>query len=507
MANWLAKDSDSSLMSTWKTRLDAFPPLSTTLGSGGLPARSLATNPLHPAPPAGASPEDTSPEDASPEDASPELGTPEAASTSGPSGLRTHRDRGFEVTSRLEGTLGRTGVLFTPHGAIRTPAFIPVGTLANVKGLVPEMVVGAGGQAVLANAYHLYLQPGAEIVDAAGGVGRFMGWPGPTYTDSGGFQVLSMGAGYKKVLSAQFDSSKEDGKTSLASGQQAAVAAVDESKAVVDEDGVTFRSHLNGDLHRFTPEISMQVQHQLGADIMFAFDELTSLLHPRDYQEEALERTERWAKRCLIEHARLTEERAGKPYQQLWGVVQGADHEDLRKSAAKTLAEMEVGGWQFDGFGIGGALRKEDLKEIVGWATEQLPENKGRHLLGISEPYDLFEAVEAGIDTFDCVNPSRVARNAAIYGPDGRFNITNARFRDDFGPLVEGCGCYTCQNHTRAYVRHLFKSKEILASTLATIHNEWFTIQLVNAIRKAIEAGDFFSFRKEVLTRFYGKSM
>lgn len=418
---------------------------------------------------------------------------------------KTHiqRDRGFEVAARLPNDLGRAGTLHTAHGDILTPAFIPVATLANVKGVIPEMIAGLGAQGLLGNAYHLYLQPGPDVVDEGGGMGAFMGWPGPTYTDSGGFQVLSMGAGFKKVLSDQFGSQKLGATPQV----EPALAAVADSKAVVDDDGVTFSSHLNGDKHRFTPEISISIQHHLGADIMFAFDELTSLAHPRGYQEESLERTERWARRCLIEHRKQTEKRHDKPYQQLWGVVQGADYEDLRKKAARSLAAMDEGGYQFDGFGIGGALRKEDLGTIVSWATSELPEGKARHLLGISEPWDLFEAVQAGIDTFDCVNPSRVGRNAAIYTPQGRYNVTNARFAKDFTPLAEGCGCYTCTNHTRAYVRHLFKSKEILAGTLATIHNQWFTVRLVDAIRASIQDGNFFEFRGEALGSFYGKAL
>ena len=411
-------------------------------------------------------------------------------------------DRGFTVARESgEGRgLARTGVIHTAHGSIQTPAFVPVGTKANVKAVLPEMLVGLGAQAVLANAYHLYLQPGSEIVDEAGGLGKFMHWPGPTYTDSGGFQVLSMGAGFKKVLSEEF--AAEQG----AVPPELAAAAVKESKAVVDQDGVVFKSHIDGTQHRFNPEISIGIQHQLGADIMFAFDELTSLLHPRSYQVESLERTEAWARRCLAEHARQTEARPEKPYQQLWGVVQGADHKDLRVAAAKTLAAMDVDGQGFDGFGVGGALRKESLGEIVSWVTSNLPTSKGRHLLGISEPHDFFTAIDAGIDTFDCVNPSRVARNAAIYTPQGRYNITNARFAADFSPLAEGCGCYTCQNYTRAYVRHLFKAKELLAATLATIHNEWFTVRLVDAIRESINDGRMEEFRGHVLGRFYGKA-
>ena len=418
-----------------------------------------------------------------------------------PGSPRPGPDRGFEVGTRLEGGRGlaRTGVLHTAHGDIATPAFVPVGTKADVKGLLPEMVADLGAQAVLANAYHLHLQPGDDLVDEAGGLGRFMNWPGPTYTDSGGFQVLSLGAGFKKVLSQEFAGARDV-------DPRVHAQAVKASRAVVDEDGVVFRSHIDGSAHRFTPEVSVGIQHRLGADIMFAFDELTSLLHPRDYQEESLARTQAWARRCLVEHRRLTEERSTRPYQQLWGVVQGAQYEDLRRSAASTLASMEVSGTRFDGFGIGGALEKENLGTIVAWVCEELPEDRPRHLLGISEPDDFFAAVEAGADTFDCVNPSRVARNAAIYTPDGRVNITNARFARDMGPLVEGCGCHTCRHYSRAYVRHLFKAKEILAATLATIHNEWFTVHLVDGIRASIEDGTYEDFRDEVLPRFYART-
>ena len=407
-------------------------------------------------------------------------------------------DRGFEVGTRLgaDRGLGRTGVIHTAHGVIRTPAFIPVGTKANVKALTPEMVRSLGAQVVLANAYHLYLQPGSDIVDDAGGFASFMNWAGPTYTDSGGFQVLSLGAGFKKVLSQEFSGKADPNDPAV---QMQAIKA---SNAVVDDDGVVFSSHIDGTKHRFNPEVSMGIQHQLGADIMFAFDELTSLLHPRGYQVESLERTHAWAARCLAEHKRLTQERSAKPYQQLWGVIQGAQWEDLRRRAARTMADMEADGQRFDGFGVGGALEKENLGTIVSWVCEELGEDRPRHLLGISEPEDLFAGVAAGADTFDCVNPSRVARNAAIYTPDGRFNITNARFKRDFTPLVEGCECYTCTHYTRAYVHHLFKAKEILSSTLATIHNEWFTLRLVDAIRASIQDGCFEEFRSDMLGRY-----
>ena len=400
----------------------------------------------------------------------------------------------FDIGARLDGKLGRTGVIHTPHGDIPTPAFIPVGTKATVKAVLPESMRSLGANALLANAYHLYLQPGPEIVDEAGGLSKFMNWDGPTYTDSGGFQVLSLGAGYKKVLSQEFS-----GKTTAPVSQPQL-----KNRAMVDEDGVVFRSHLDGSKHRFNPEVSMRIQHQLGADIMFAFDELTSLVHPYDYQVSSLERTRRWAERCLSAHAKLTEERADKPYQQLFGVLQGAQYEDLRRKAARDLGSMEIDGTTFDGFGIGGALEKENLGTIVGWVCEELPEDKARHLLGISEPDDFFTAIENGADTFDCVNPSRVARNAAIYMPTGRVNITRAEFKRDFRPLDDNCTCYTCTHYSRAYLHHLFKAKEMLSATLATIHNEHFTVQLVANIRKSIEEGYYEDFKTETLGRFYG---
>lgn len=401
----------------------------------------------------------------------------------------------FSLDTRLDGQLGRTGTIHTPHGDIQTPAFIPVATKATVKSVLPETMREIGAQALLSNAYHLYLQPGSDVVDAAGGVAAFENWHGPTFTDSGGFQVLSLGSGFKKVLSEEFN-----GKAHV-DGQ---VAANKERLANVDDDGVWFRSHLNGSKHRFTPEVSMRIQHELGADIIFAFDELTTLLNSRSYQEEALERTRLWAERCLRAHKELTEERADKPYQQLFGVIQGAQYEDLRRKAARDLGSMEIDGQRFDGFGVGGALEKENLGTIVRWVNEELPEDRARHLLGISEPDDLFVGVENGVDTFDCVNPSRVARNAAIYSPDGRFNANRAQYKRDFSPLVEGCECYTCTHYTRAYIHHLFKAKEMVVNTLTTIHNEHFTIKLVDDIRAHMKAGTYWEFKEETLGRFYG---
>ena len=398
---------------------------------------------------------------------------------------------GFEVAVRSGGR-ARTGTIHTPHGDIRTPAFIPVGTKASVKAVLPEAMADLGAQALLANAYHLYLQPGSDLVDEAGGLGRFMNWPGPTFTDSGGFQVMSLGAGFKKVLA--MDTKGIVGDDVIAEGKT--------RRAHVDEDGVTFFSHLNGSRLRFTPEVSMTIQHQLGADIMFAFDELTTLMNTRDYQEASVARTHRWAVRCLCAHAALTEERVGRPYQALFGVIQGAQYEDLRRRAAADLAALEVDGFRFDGFGLGGALEKENLGRIIGWMVDELPEDRPRHLLGISEPEDLFEAVAFGADTFDCVNPSRVAHNAAIYTADGRYNVNTARNRRAFEPLEADCDCYTCTHYTRAYLHHLFKAKEMLASTLATIHNERFTVRLVDGIRASLETGEFDLFRNEFMGRY-----
>ncbi len=384
--------------------------------------------------------------------------------------------------------MARTGVITTPHGQIRTPAFIPVGTKATVKGVLPESASALGAQAVLANAYHLYLQPGADLVDAAGGLGAFMNWPGPTFTDSGGFQVMSLGVGFKKVLAMTADTVTADD----------VIAPGKDRLAHVDDEGVSFVSHINGSTHRFTPESSMLVQHQLGADIMFAFDECTTLMNTRAYQERSVRRTAAWARRCVDAHQRLTEERSHRPHQALFGVVQGAQFEDLRREAARDLAGLDV-----DGFGIGGALEKDQLETIVRWVCEELPEDRPRHLLGIGEPDDLFAGVAAGADTFDCVMPSRVARNGAILSRDGRYNVVTAANRRAFEPLDPECACYTCTSYTRAYLHHLSKSDEMAGHTLATIHNVHFLVDLVDRMRSALETGDFQAFREEFLGRYY----
>ncbi|QQB46644.1 tRNA guanosine(34) transglycosylase Tgt [Corynebacterium glucuronolyticum] len=392
----------------------------------------------------------------------------------------------------------RTGVISTPHGDIQTPAFIPVATKATVKTLTPEQIRSTGAQAILSNAYHLYLQPGPDIVDEAGGVAAFENWHGPTYTDSGGFQVMSLGVGFKKVLAMDTANLTE----------QDIRAAKKDRMARVDEDGVDFRSVIDGSKHRFTPEKSMEIQHQLGADIIFAFDELTTLVDTRQYQEDSVARTHRWARRCLEAHERLSNERSHRPEQQLWGVVQGAQYEDLRRQATRGLMDLDrdardAGRRGFDGFGIGGALEKNQLGTIVGWVTEELPDDKPRHLLGISEPDDIFAAVAAGADTFDCVAPTRLGRRGGVYTLDGRLNLKAARFKRDFTPIDAELGGYVSENYTRAYIHHLLKAKEFLAGTLCTMHNLLFVVKLVDNIRYHLENGTFEEYRDEFMSRYY----
>ena len=402
----------------------------------------------------------------------------------------------FDITASSEKGLARAGVITTPHGTIETPAFIPVGTKATVKSVLVDSMEDLGSQALLSNAYHLYLQPGPDVLDEAGGLGKFMNWDKPTFTDSGGFQVLSLGVGFKKILAMDAQTFRSD----------QVIAHNKERLAHVDDEGVTFKSHLDGSMHRFNSEVSMQIQHQLGADIMFAFDECTTLHNTRPYQELALKRTHDWAIRCLDEHKRLTDERSTKPYQALFGVIQGAQYEDLRREAARDLGSMESSGIQFDGFGIGGALDKDSLGTIVGWVNSELPENKPKHLLGIGAPEDLFVGVENGADTFDCVLASRIARTSAVYTMTGRFNVSNKPFIRDFNPIDDECDCYTCKNYTRAYLCHLFRGKEMVAATLATIHNERFIVRLVDQMRQSLKDGTFKEFKEQFLGRYTHKS-
>jgi queuine tRNA-ribosyltransferase len=395
----------------------------------------------------------------------------------------------FTIEKKIPGALGRAGVIETAHGLVHTPVFVPVGTKATIKALTPEQVEGLGAEIILGNTYHLYLQPGDEIVAKAGGVGKFMNWSRPTVTDSGGFQVFSLGVAYGKELSKV---------VKITDPSLMIPERFDDSDAPrlakIGQDGVSFKSHLDGSIHYITPEKSIQIQHNLGADIIFAFDECTSPSEDLKYQQEALERTHNWAKRSLEEHKRLSSETFASA---LFGIVQGGRDEGLRKKSAEFLAGLD-----FDGYGIGGSFAKEDMESAVKWVNEILPEEKPRHLLGIGEPEDIFMGIENGVDMFDCVMPTRNARNGSLYTSRGKVNINNAKFREDFSPVMVDCGCYTCKNYTSAYLHHLFHGKEMLAGTLASIHNLYFIINLVKQIRQSILDGKFTEFRDDFLGKY-----
>lgn len=409
----------------------------------------------------------------------------------------------FKIVKKIDGTLGRAGVLETTHGVIETPAFVVVGTKATVKGITPEMLQDTGAQVMLSNTYHLYLQPGDKVVKSAGGLHTFSNWKGPTMTDSGGFQAFSLGAAFGKNI------------TKFVKGEQDILlqSARDESSpmkpAQIDANGVMFRSIIDGSVHYFTPEKSIDIQHNLGADIIFAFDECTSPQEPYAYQAEAMDRTHRWAKQSLKYHV-LNDDGSLKENaerQALFGIVQGGRSEKLRKESAEVLKNMTIDlpdGTKrgFDGFGIGGSFAKEDMTTAVEWVNGILPEDKPRHLLGIGEAEDLFEAVEKGCDLFDCVMPTRNGRTGTLLTKYGKFNIMNAKYVEDYTPIEDGCGCYTCTHYTRAYVSHLFRAKEMLGSTLATVHNIYFTVQLVKKIRESILSGTFYDFKKNFLSLY-----
>ncbi len=411
----------------------------------------------------------------------------------------------FDIEKKVDGTLARAGVIQTPHGEILTPAFVTVGTKGTVKSLSPEMVKSALSQVVLANTYHLYLQPGSAVVKESGGLGKFMGWDGPTMTDSGGFQVFSLGSafgkGINKVTKALDPSLQIPERSSADDGVP--------KLATVGNDGVSFRSHIDGSLHFISPEKSIEIQNEIGADIIFAFDECTSPVDSVRYQREALERTHRWALRSLQEMERFREKNANREYQAIFGVIQGGREEDLRKESAKAISEMKTeNGTTFDGYGIGGSFAKEDMETAVRWVNEILPEDKPRHLLGIGEPEDLFMGVENGVDLFDCVLPTRNARNGSLFTSHGKINILNSEHQNSFVPIEEGCGCYTCSprnggaGFTRAYLAHLFRGKEMLAGTLATVHNLYFLNNLVAKIREAILENNFEKFKKDFLANY-----
>ncbi len=395
----------------------------------------------------------------------------------------------FTITKKLDGSLGRAGTLETPHGTILTPSFVVVGTKASVKALTPEQVHEAGTQVVLANTYHLYLQPGDEIIRDAGGLANFMKWHGPTMTDSGGFQVFSLGAAYGKEISKVVSITDPNFLIPERS------SSGEDPLAKIGNDGVSFKSHLDGSLHYITPEKSIEIQHNLGADIIFAFDECTSPQENERYQREALDRTHAWAKRSLEHHQKLKASNQKKIA--LFGIVQGGRSEELRRKSAEVIGAMD-----FDGFGIGGSFAKEDMSTAVKWVNDVLPEDKPRHLLGIGEPEDLFMGVENGVDLFDCVGPTRIARNGTVFTKHGKINLLNAQFVTDFSPVDEGCECYSCVNYTKAYLSHLFRAKEMEAGTLATIHNIYFINKLVADMRASILDGTFFELKEKFLSGY-----
>ncbi len=412
----------------------------------------------------------------------------------------------FKINKKLKNELGRVGILETPSGIIETPAFVSVGTKATVKALTPEQLNDLGSQVVLANTYHLYLQPGDELMKKAGGLAKFMNWNKPTMTDSGGFQVFSLGDAWGTSVTKIAQKSENNDLALREPSQKDSLGGEtpksNKSGALVkiDEDGVDFRSCLDGSKHRFTPEKSIEIQHNIGADILFAFDECTSPQANFDYQKEAMERTHRWAERSLNQHQKLGISEATQKQQALFGIVQGGRFEDLRKESARVISKMD-----FDGFGIGGSFDKEDMNTAVGWVNATLPESKPRHLLGIGEPEDLFGGIQNGVDLFDCVAPTRIGRNGTLHTQNGKINILNAKYKNDFSKIDESCDCYVCQNYTKAYLSHLFRAKEMLAGTLASIHNLYFIVNLVKKIRQSILDENFFEYKKSFLKKYSQK--
>lgn len=365
----------------------------------------------------------------------------------------------FDIEKKVG--LARVGVIHTPHGEIKTPAFVGAATRAAVKALTMQEMHDLGSQAILANTYHLILRPGVELIREAGGLAEFSSWHGPTFTDSGGFQIFSL------------------------------------PNVKISEEGVKFKSHIDGANFEITPESSMRAQWAIGADIHMAFDHLAKSKSRRD-MKAAMERTHRWLDRCVAEHQRL-KDAAMSTEQYLYAVVQGGAFDDLRAESAKYCA-----GKNPDGFGIGGVFTAEGMDKMLKTVNSILPEDKPRHLLGMGqEPLDLFVGAEHGCDTFDCVGPTRMARNGSLYTAEGRINIKNAKYKRDFAPLMADCDCECCKNYTRAYLHHLFKTDEITAKVLASIHNERFVVRTTDRIRESLLDGSFAEYKAEFLQRYY----
>ncbi len=370
----------------------------------------------------------------------------------------------FDIEKRQG--LARVGVIHTPHGEIKTPAFIGAATRATVKALTMSEMRALGSQAILANTYHLLLQPGVDLIEKAGGLAKFCNFHGPTFTDSGGFQIFSI------------------------------------PDVKVTNEGVRFRSHIDGRKFEMTPESSMRAQWKIGADIHMAFDQLAK---SKKYEEmkAAMERTHAWLERCVAEHDKLATSAAsfGRPEQYLYAVVQGGDFNDLRAESAEFAASKPV-----DGFGIGGVFTADGMSEMLQIVNAILPEEKPRHLLGMGqEPIDLFMGAANGCDTFDCVGPTRMARNGTLYTLDGRLNIRKAEFREDWGKVEPECDCECCKNYSRAYLHHLFKAGEITGKVLASIHNEHFVVKVCEKIRENLLAGSFETYQEKFLKRYYNK--
>lgn len=406
----------------------------------------------------------------------------------------------FDITARDPNTRARAGVIHTAHGDVETPAFMAVATQASVKALTPDDLEDIGLQLLIANTYHLALRPGADKVAKLGGLHAFMNWQRPLMTDSGGFQVFSLGAairdGVGKIADI-FPDENEDNVTRR-QGDKVNHPPSPNSKGTplckVDDDGVTFRSHLDGALMRLDPERSIQIQHQLGADFILAFDECTSPLDSYEYTREALGRTHRWAQRCLEQHAK-----ARLDYQTLFGIVQGGAYRDLREESARVIGNLP-----FEGLAIGGSLgkSKKEMHAILDWTIPLLPAAKPRHLLGIGELQDILEGVARGIDLFDCAAPTRWARNGALIvsraiaeNAEQRINISNAQYAMDRSPIDPACDCYTCQHLTRAYLHHLHRARELIYYRLASIHNLRFMMRFMHDLRAAVAADKFAEFR------------
>jgi len=394
----------------------------------------------------------------------------------------------FTIEEKAPNSLARVGTITTPHGDIKTPAFVPVGTKATVKSLKPaDLTDIVGADVALANTYHLFLQPGDDVIKEAGGLHAFAQWALPTMTDSGGFQVFSLGAAFGKGVTKFAKDAV--GATAVAAQEglnvYSQVLATEHGKlCVIDEEGVTFTSHIDGSMHRFTPERSIDIQHNIGADIIIAFDECTSPTDTYEYQKEAMDRTHRWAKRSIMAHKQNYQ---ALKTQGLYGVVQGGLEEDLRKESARVL-----GGMDFDGYGIGGCFHKSDLERSLEWVNTILPEDKPRHLLGIGEPDDILIGVLKGCDTFDCVAPTRIGRNGMVYAETGevneyglpvytKLNLRNAKHARDF-TTIDHSGSPMSQ-YSKAYFHHLFKAGEMLGPHLASLHNLWTIISYTKKIR------------------------